>query len=66
MSNTIPATDQTRALLLPKAAIADVHKQQPKPCITIVVHGVDDLAGGVCRHQNGVGHVPSGHWKFSS
>lgn len=59
MSKTIPVSGQNRALLYPKAGLACVYKQQPKPCITILIHGVNDLAGvyddletGLCQGLN--------------
>lgn len=44
-SSDRPLTGQTQALLYPGASDAYVHTVQPKPCITILVHGVNDLAG---------------------
>lgn len=54
MSHTIPVAGQTRALLLPKAGTADVQKQQPKPCVTILIHGVNDLAGVYADIEEGL------------
>lgn len=50
---------KTQAILAPGAGDAHVHKQQPKPCIVILIHGVNDLAGvydeletGICTGLN--------------
>ncbi|HCE7024979.1 TPA: T6SS effector phospholipase Tle3 domain-containing protein [Pseudomonas aeruginosa] len=52
-------TGKTRALVAPNATDAYVQKQQPKPCIVILIHGVNDLAGvydtletGICTGLN--------------
>ncbi|AVJ28743.1 effector protein Tle3 domain-containing protein [Achromobacter spanius] len=54
-----PITGKTRALVAPNAPDAYVQKQQPKPCIVILIHGVNDLAGvydaletGICTGLN--------------
>ncbi|MFJ3464592.1 DUF3274 domain-containing protein [Achromobacter spanius] len=54
-----PITGKTRALVAPNATDAFVQKQQPKPCIVILIHGVNDLAGvydtletGICTGLN--------------
>lgn len=44
MSSTT-LTGRTQAVLAPDATNAYAQKQQPKPCIVIVIHGVNDLAG---------------------
>lgn len=50
---------QTEAVLFPQASDARVYKQQAKPCIAILVHGVNDLGGvyddietGICTGLN--------------
>ncbi|MBG7458991.1 DUF3274 domain-containing protein [Pseudomonas aeruginosa] len=52
-------TGKTQAVLAPGAGDAFVQKQQPKPCIVILIHGVNDLAGvyddletGICVGLN--------------
>ncbi|HAP26088.1 MAG TPA: hypothetical protein DCR74_10775 [Achromobacter sp.] len=54
-----PITGKTRAIVAPNARDAYVQKQQPKPCIVILIHGVNDLAGvyddletGICTGLN--------------
>ncbi|HAP26090.1 MAG TPA: hypothetical protein DCR74_10785 [Achromobacter sp.] len=54
-----PITGKTRAIVAPDATDAYVQKQQPKPCIVILIHGVNDLAGvyddletGICTGLN--------------
>ncbi|WP_312428644.1 DUF3274 domain-containing protein [Achromobacter sp.] len=54
-----PITGKTRALVAPNAPDAYVQKQQPKPCVVILIHGVNDLAGvydaletGICTGLN--------------
>ncbi|WP_236183643.1 T6SS effector phospholipase Tle3 domain-containing protein [Pseudomonas protegens] len=52
-------TGKTRAIVAPNATDAYAQKQQPKPCIVILIHGVNDLAGvyddletGICIGLN--------------
>lgn len=54
-----PITGKTQAIVAPNATDAYVQKQQPKPCIVILIHGVNDLAGvyddletGICTGLN--------------
>jgi len=54
-----PITGKTRAIVAPNASDAYAQKQQPKPCIVILIHGVNDLAGvyddletGICTGLN--------------
>lgn len=54
-----PITGKTQAIVAPNATDACVQKQQPKPCIVILIHGVNDLAGvyddletGICTGLN--------------
>ncbi|HTV87204.1 MAG TPA: DUF3274 domain-containing protein [Dyella sp.] len=49
-----PLAGQTRALLLPGAGPAYVQVVQPKPCITLLVHGVNDLAGVYAEIEHGL------------
>lgn len=49
-----PITGKTRAIVAPDAADAYVQKQQPKPCIVILIHGVNDLAGAYDDLETGI------------
>jgi pimeloyl-ACP methyl ester carboxylesterase len=56
---TRPASGENKTLLYPGAQNAYVQVVQPKPCITILIHGVNDLAGvyadiekGLCEGLN--------------
>ncbi|WP_291376080.1 MULTISPECIES: DUF3274 domain-containing protein [Achromobacter] len=49
-----PITGKTRALVAPNATDANVQKQQPKPCIVILIHGVNDLAGVYDTLETGI------------
>ncbi|MFD4841160.1 DUF3274 domain-containing protein [Achromobacter sp. NPDC058515] len=57
--DNIPLTGRTQATLAPAAGPAYVQRQQAKPCIVILIHGVNDLAGvyadleeGICQGLN--------------
>ncbi|WP_313371493.1 DUF3274 domain-containing protein [Achromobacter animicus] len=49
-----PITGKTRAIVAPNATDAYVQKQQPKPCIVILIHGVNDLAGAYDDLETGI------------
>ncbi|PPA76091.1 hypothetical protein C4E15_10425 [Achromobacter spanius] len=58
-THSVPLTGQPEALLLPGARPAIVRVQQAKPCVVILIHGVNDLAGvyddletGICVGLN--------------
>lgn len=58
-TRSVPLTGQQEALLLPGARPAVVRVQQGKPCVVILIHGVNDLAGvyddletGICEGLN--------------
>lgn len=54
MTHRIRLTGQTSALVAPGAGPAYVQKQQPKPCIVILIHGVNDLAGSYADQEEGI------------
>lgn len=49
-----PIVGETKALLLPGGGTAYVYLVQPRPCITILVHGVNDLAGVYADIEQGL------------
>lgn len=54
MTHHIPLTGQTKALVAPDAGPAYAQIQQPKPCIVILIHGVNDLAGSYADQEEGI------------
>ncbi|WP_269508526.1 T6SS effector phospholipase Tle3 domain-containing protein [Burkholderia sp. IMCC1007] len=52
--STIKLTGQTKAVLAPGASDAYAQIQQPKPCIVILIHGVNDLAGSYAVQEDGI------------
>ena len=54
MTHHIPLTEQTKALVAPDAGPAYAQIQQPKPCIVILIHGVNDLAGSYADQEEGI------------
>lgn len=53
-TNNVPLTGKTQATLAPAAGPAYVQKQQAKPCIVILIHGVNDLAGSYADLEEGI------------
>jgi hypothetical protein len=49
-----PLAGQSQALLYPGAGLAYAHIAQPKPCITILVHGVNDEGGKYANIEQGL------------
>ncbi|CAG9193594.1 conserved hypothetical protein [Paraburkholderia tropica] len=72
-TSNLPLMGQTEALFYPGASPAFVQVQQPKPCITILVHGVNDLAGiyadieqGLCDGLNDrLDHLTNARGQFN-
>jgi len=54
MTHHMRLTGQTKALVAPDAGPAYAQIQQPKPCIVILIHGVNDLAGSYADQEEGI------------
>ncbi|MGO4502019.1 alpha/beta fold hydrolase [Dyella sp. 2YAF14] len=52
--STRPVIGEAKALLLPGGGDVYIYVIQPKPCITILVHGVNDLAGVYADIEEGL------------
>ncbi|WP_313065387.1 T6SS effector phospholipase Tle3 domain-containing protein [Achromobacter animicus] len=54
MTHHLRLMGQTKALVAPDAGPAYAQIQQPKPCIVILIHGVNDLAGSYADQEEGI------------